>query len=188
MSIPSGTPFPQQPAVDMVDVNGVRVASATGTVVASVNSGSGTLTGTTSVPAAAGRAQFTNLAITLPGGATVPVDHTLKFSRSGLPDVISNVINIRPADAVAPPPASPTATRVAFVSVPSTVAESATLTGVQVRAESALGLVATGYTGTITLSVETVTYVSSTQRDITLRASAPGLTAAISPSIRVTLT
>lgn len=187
MSIPSGTIFPQQPVVDAVDANGVRVSSAVGTVLAQINTGTGTLQGTVALGLSAGRAQYTDLSIVLPGGAVVPVVHTLRFSRAGLPDIISGPITIRPADAVPPPPPSPTATQLVFTAVPATGTMGALLANVTVEARSTLNELATGYIGTITIALGTVVEISPTVRDVTLVVTAAGLTPATSSIIRVTV-
>ncbi len=81
-----GEPFARQPVIELRDdsdnlVNGVLVA-------ASVQSGAGTLSGTTSLATVSGKATFTDLAI---GGASGP--HTLRFSAQSL-SAISNSINV----------------------------------------------------------------------------------------------
>jgi hypothetical protein len=180
MAVQSGIPFPQQPAVDLVDVNGERVFGATGTVTAALASGVGTLSGTLTAAAAAGRATFVGLAVTVPPGSPDPSPHQIRFTSPGLPDVLSNVFDVVPAVTLVP-------TRLAFGSTPVAVNENAVMSSVQVRVETADGTLAPSYVGTITLSIFSVVYISGTERDVVLRATAPGLTTAFSTSIRVTL-
>lgn len=67
----SGVPFTTQPVVAILDANGNIVSNATTPVTATVASGSGTLTGTTTVNAVNGVATFTNLAIAGAGSTTI---------------------------------------------------------------------------------------------------------------------
>ncbi|NBS58684.1 MAG: LamG domain-containing protein [Betaproteobacteria bacterium] len=77
-----------QPVVELRDAAGLAVASGTGSVTASIGSGTaGTLTGTNPVTATAGRATFTNLALNGTGS------YTLVFSMSGASSVTSSAIS-----------------------------------------------------------------------------------------------
>jgi hypothetical protein len=91
-SAPNGTPFAQQPAVQLRDASGNAVSQNGVAVTAAIASGpagavlSGVKTVSTST---SGTAVFTNLAITgLPGS------YTLQFSSSGLTPVTSSVITV----------------------------------------------------------------------------------------------
>ena len=79
----TGVPFTTQPVVRVLDQAGLVVGTATTPVTAAVNTGTGTLSGTTTVNAAGGIARFTDLAIV--GGGP----HTLSFSAPGLASVLS---------------------------------------------------------------------------------------------------
>jgi hypothetical protein len=59
----SGMVFTTQPAVEVLDASGARATTATGTVTASIVSGTGSLLGTVTAPIASGVATFTNLKI-----------------------------------------------------------------------------------------------------------------------------
>ena len=77
-----------QPVVELRDAAGLAVASGTGSVTASIGSGTaGTLTGANPVTATAGRATFTNLALNGTGS------YTLVFSMSGASSVTSSAIS-----------------------------------------------------------------------------------------------
>jgi len=96
--------------VRIVDANGNTVTSSTVNVVVTIASGTGTLSGTTTVAAVAGVATFTNLAITGTAGA-----FTLTFTPTGLTPVTSasitlTVIASGGSAAPAPEPVTPTAT------------------------------------------------------------------------------
>ena len=79
------------------------------------------------------------------------------------------------------------AVALAFLSAPSAVNEDATLAAFQVEARTAAGARATDFADSISLSLQSVTYVSATVRDVVLRASAPGLPSVDSGTLRVTL-
>lgn len=101
----NGIAFTTQPTVEVEEASGVRVATATHTVTASVASGTGTLGGTTSVAAVAGVATFTNLAFVGTG------DATLAFSTTGLTAANSGTITVSPTyDALDISPATATVT------------------------------------------------------------------------------
>jgi len=78
-----------QPVVRVVDGSGNAIASFTSNVVAAIASGTGTLSGTTTVAAVAGVATFTNLVITGTAGA-----FTLRFTPSGLTAATSNALTV----------------------------------------------------------------------------------------------
>jgi hypothetical protein len=80
----SGSVLTQQPIIRITDSAGNTERSFTGNVVASIASGTGTLTGTTTVAAVSGFATFTNLGITGTAGA-----FTLTFTPTSLTAVTS---------------------------------------------------------------------------------------------------
>jgi len=85
----TGTAFSTQPVVKITDAGGNTITSSTANVVASIASGSGTLSGTTTVAAVNGVATFTNLKITGTG------NHTLAFTPAGgLTAATSNTLNV----------------------------------------------------------------------------------------------
>jgi hypothetical protein len=81
----NGSAFTTQPVVRVTDSGDNTVTSFTGNVVASIASGSGTLSGTTTVAAVAGVATFTNLVITGTAG-----NFTLTFTPTSLTAVTSS--------------------------------------------------------------------------------------------------
>ena len=90
----TGTAFGSQPAIELLDAAGLRIATATSSVVATIASGTaGTLGGTTTKAAVAGVATFTNLSVTGSGS------YTLAFS-SGTVSANSSaftITNVAPA-------------------------------------------------------------------------------------------
>ena len=84
----SGSTFDTYHVIRIVDVSGNTVTSSTVSVVASIASGTGTLSGTTTVAASSGIATFTNLLITTAG------DFTLRFTPTGLTAVTSSTLTI----------------------------------------------------------------------------------------------
>ena len=84
----TGSAFTTQPVVRVTDSGGNTITSFTGNVVASIASGSGTLSGTTTVAAVAGIATFTNLVITGAG------DHVLTFTPDTLTAVNSETLTV----------------------------------------------------------------------------------------------
>jgi len=91
-----GSAFTTQPVVRVTDSGGNTVTSFTGNVVASIASGTGTLSGTTTVAAVAGIATFTNLVITGTAGA-----FTLTFTPASLTGVTSNSLSFTAGSASA---------------------------------------------------------------------------------------
>ena len=84
----SGVPLAQQPALQVTDAAGNPVAAAGISVEATIASGGGTLSGTTTVTTnAEGRAVFTNLSIAGTAGT-----RTLSFAAAGLDPVVSSAI------------------------------------------------------------------------------------------------
>jgi hypothetical protein len=85
----TGTAFSTQPVVKITDAGGNTITSSTANVVASIASGAGTLSGTTTVAAVNGVATFTNLKITGTG------NHTLTFTAAGgLTAATSNTVTV----------------------------------------------------------------------------------------------
>lgn len=80
--------FTTQPVVEIRDALNVKVAGATNSVVASIASGTGVLSGTTTVAAVNGVATFTNLTITGPGATT------LAFASTGLTGATSGSFTV----------------------------------------------------------------------------------------------
>jgi len=76
---PSGSALGTQPVIRIIDAGGNTVTTSTANVVVSISSGTGTLSGTTTVSAVSGVATFTNLVITGTAGA-----YTLTFGADGL--------------------------------------------------------------------------------------------------------
>jgi Bacterial Ig-like domain (group 1)/Carboxypeptidase regulatory-like domain len=106
----SGTPFTQQPVIQVVDQNGNPTAQAGLTVTATVSSGpKGTVQGGTATTDGSGRAAFSGLAVTGAAGS-----YTLTFSASGVAGVTSAPFSIQAGGAA----------RLAFVTHPSTAARS----------------------------------------------------------------
>jgi hypothetical protein len=87
----SGVPLTTQPQIQLVDGSGNAVAQSGKTVIAAIQSGSATLSGTTSVATdGSGVAAFTNLTLSGSAGSQV----TLAFGATGLSGVASNTITI----------------------------------------------------------------------------------------------
>lgn len=94
-----GDAFTIQPSIEILDQAGNRCTGSTATVTVSKASGSGTLSGDTSVDAVAGVLTFADLEITGTGA------HTLAFASSGLAGVTSESFDVAasggiPADVV----------------------------------------------------------------------------------------
>ncbi|HET7248809.1 MAG TPA: hypothetical protein VFI79_03115 [Gemmatimonadales bacterium] len=109
------------------------------TMTIQANPGSGTLSGTTTVTAAAGVASFPTLSIDKAGSG-----YTLAASASGLTGATSNVFSILVG----------AASRLSFTVQPATTAAGATITpAVQAAATDAGGNPVTSFTGTVTLAI-----------------------------------
>ena len=105
-----GSTLTTQPVVRIVDSAGNTITSSTLKVVASIESGTGTLVGTTTVAAVNGVATFTNLAIT-----GTPGSFTLAFTPVGVSiPVTSEALTISTGAALAPTFGSPSATADGF--------------------------------------------------------------------------
>jgi hypothetical protein len=106
----SGTPFAQQPVIQVVDQNNNPTPQAGLSVTATISSGpSGTLQGATATTDGTGRAAFSGLAVTGAAGS-----YTLSFSAPGLAGVTSAPFSIQAGGAA----------RLAMVTAPSTLARS----------------------------------------------------------------
>jgi hypothetical protein len=90
----SGVPFPQQPVIEVRDADGNAAATAGLTIVASLSGGPfGSLSGATTVTTNdAGRAAFTNLAITGVLGGTFEL--IFREASGRLPQVVSDPISV----------------------------------------------------------------------------------------------
>jgi hypothetical protein len=94
----SGSILGTQPVIRIVDSSGNTVTTSAVNVVASISSGTGTLSGTTTVAASSGIATFTNLVLTGTVGA-----FTLTFTPTSLTSATSNSLTVTagPASKVA---------------------------------------------------------------------------------------
>ena len=106
----NGSSLTTQPIIRIVDSATSTITSSTLKVVASIQSGTGTLSGTTSVAAVNGVATFTNLAIT-----GTPGPFTLAFTPVGVSiPVTSNTFTVATGAALTPTFGSPTVTADGF--------------------------------------------------------------------------
>lgn len=87
----TGIPFSPQPVVEIRNAAGAKVTGSTAPVTVSLASGTGTLSGNTTVNAVAGVATFVDLMIVGTG------NHALKFTSPNLPDVTSSAFMVLPA-------------------------------------------------------------------------------------------
>jgi hypothetical protein len=92
----SGLALGTQPVIRIIDANGNTVTGSSVNVVASIASGTGTLSGTTTIAAVNGIATFTDLVITGTAG-----DYTLTFTPAGLTAVTSSALTITAGTATA---------------------------------------------------------------------------------------
>jgi hypothetical protein len=88
-SVQSGVAFPQQPAVRLLDQFSNPVGTSGVAVDVAIQTGGGTLSGTTQVNTVSGVATFSGLVISGAAGA-----HTLGFSSTGLTGVASTTITV----------------------------------------------------------------------------------------------
>jgi hypothetical protein len=112
----SGSVLGTQPVIRIVDSGGNTVTTSTVNVVASIASGTGTLSGTTTIAASSGIATFTDLVVTGTAGT-----FTLTFTPTSLTSTTSNSLTITagPASKVAITRASVgTQRRIAFTTQP----------------------------------------------------------------------
>jgi hypothetical protein len=190
-TVVSGFALAQQPVVELRDAAGIRMSAATNPVTAAINSGPGTLSGTTMVTPVNGLATFTDLTLSGAGSST------LQFTTPGANTLVSSAIAVT----VAPPTQlgitqQPTAVEAgAFFSPVITVDIRDALGGRVAGAVNPVTVsIATG-TGTL-LGTTTVNAVNGTATftdlkvsgsgNVTLAFAAAGLTGATSASFAVT--
>ena len=181
----SGSTLGIQPVIRIVDASGNTVTSSSVSVVASIASGTGTLSGTTTVTASSGIATFTNLVITGTAG-----NFTLTFTPTSLTPITSSslAITVGPATKVAITRASVgTSPGVAFTTQPqitiqdssgNTITSSTAVVTATVSAGGTLvgTLTATASSGVATFSTLGIRGFGGTAYTITYTTS--GLTAA----------
>jgi hypothetical protein len=189
----SGTPLSSQPVVQVRDASNNLVASSAAMVTASISSGSGALSGTTTITAVGGVATFTDLVITGTG------PHALQFASAGIQGVISSLFNVSAAPTqlgIAVQPSANAVGGVPFSQQPvinlrDAGNNSVLLAGVPVTAAIATGGGTLGGTLTVATNsngVAAFPNLSITGADgaRTLTFSAPNLTSATSNPINVT--
>ncbi|HXJ30432.1 MAG TPA: hypothetical protein VNG35_07320, partial [Gemmatimonadales bacterium] len=138
---PAGSAITPAIEVSAHDASNQLVPSFTGNVTIAIgtNPGGGTLSGTSTVAAAAGIASFSGLSINKSG-----TGYTLTATAPGLQSTSCGPFNIT----------SGTASQLAFTVQPSNVAAGSAITPqVEVTARDALGNVATGFAGTVTIAI-----------------------------------
>ena len=193
----SGLPLATQPVVQLQDASGNAVAEAGVSVSASLASGPGTLSGTTTVTTDAnGTATFSDLVIT----GTAGTNYTLTFAASGLTSAVSGNLTVTFGTAaqlaITTQPASgasglPLATQ-PVVQLQDASGNAVAEAGVSVSASLASGpgtlsgttTVTTDANGTATFSDLVITGTAGT--DYTLTFAASGLTSAVSGNLTVT--
>ena len=184
----NGSVLGTQPVVRLIDSGGNTVTSFTTRVVASISSGTGTLSGTTIVETSSGIATFTNLAITGTAGT-----FTLTFRAATLTDATSGNLTITPGAAakVAITRASVgTQRRTAFTTQPQITIQDASNNTITSSTAVVTATITSGYNPRSTIGTNTATAVSgvATFSDLgldgyggsnyTITYSADGLTAA----------
>jgi len=185
----NGATLATQPVVQVVDGSGNAIASFTSNVVAAIASGTGTLSGTTTVAAVAGVATFTNLVITGNAGA-----FTLRFTPTGFTAATSNTLTITAGAAskylVSSASTSPTAGSAVTISAQlsdasgnavSTAGKTVTWSKSNANGSFAIATSTTDAAGIATVSF-TVHTVSATSTTVTATSSTPTLTGT-SPTI-----
>lgn len=192
-----GQAFTTQPVVEVQDFAGNRIASATPPVTASRASGAGTLGGTATVTAVAGRATFANLAITGTGA------HTLAFaapSHAGATSASFTVASATTPVTLALSPTTTSSSSVAGSATPAAQSVTVTLGGTNgattawtaaiVGGASAapwISLTASSGTGSGTLSfTRSAAALSAQTYTATIRVTAGGLTQDITDTYTVT--
>lgn len=112
-TVTAGTVFPTQPVIYLRDQFGNKVTTDNSTqVTASINSGSGSLSGTLTQTASGGEVAFSGLK------ATIADTVTLKFESSGLSTVASNGVVVLPT----------VASDLSFIQQPNNTAQNSTIT------------------------------------------------------------
>ncbi len=140
---PAGVPITPPVQVAARDARGHVATSFTGvvTIALAANPGGATLTGTTAVTAVAGIATFANLRLDQVGSG-----YSFSASAPGLPPLTSTTFSV----------SAGTATQLEFTVQPTNVVAGAAIApAVQVTARDALGNVATGFAGAVTLDLAT---------------------------------
>lgn len=160
----AGTAISPAVQVTALDAGGNIATGFTGTVTMAfgTNPAGGTLSGTKAVSAVAGVASFSNLSVNLSASG-----YTLAASASGLTGAASTAFTVTPGKA----------TGLAFSVQPSSALAGATMApAVQVTALDAFGNTATGFTGTVTVSISAGTGAAGATLGGTLsQAAAAGL-------------
>lgn len=135
----NGSAFSTQPELKIVDSSGNLVtSSAVGSVTAVLQSGTGTLIGTTSATVTNGVATFTNLGVS---GASASV--TVSFLAPGLSSVTSSALSV-----------SASATKLVLTTAPAGVVSGVAFTTQPVvSVEDASSVLVSGYVGTVTASL-----------------------------------
>ena len=193
----SGVAFAQQPQVQLRDAVGNAVTLGGVSVTVAIATGSGTLSGTTTVTTnASGVAIFTDLAITGAIG-----NQTLIFSSAGYTSVISSVLALAPGTAtqvtINTQPSATAASGVAFALQPvlqvrDAAGNAVSVAGFTVTAviASGVGGVLGGATSVVTSALGVATFaglsITGTPGSFTLGFSVPSLTGATSNTIALT--
>ncbi len=190
-TVVSGFPLSQQPVIELRDAAGIRMTSATNPVTAAINSGPGTLSGTTTMTPVNGLVTFTDLTLSGAGSST------LQFTTPGANTLVSSSIAVTVAPATQLGiTQQPTAVEAGgFFSPVITVEVRDALGGRVAGAANPVTVTIASGTGTL-LGTTTVNAVSGTATftDLkvsgsgahTLSFSAAGLTGATSSSFTVT--
>jgi hypothetical protein len=143
----SGSVLGTQPVIRIVDSGGNTVTTSTVNVVASIASGTGTLSGTTTVAASSGIATFTDLVVTGTAGA-----FTLTFAPTSLTAATSNSLTITagPAFKVAITRASVgTQRRTAFTTQPQIIIRDASNNTVTASTDVVTATITSGVGGSL---------------------------------------
>ena len=154
----NGSVLGTQPVVRLIDSGGNTVTSFTTRVVASISSGTGTLSGTTIVETSSGIATFTNLTITGTAGT-----FTLTFRAATLTDATSDNLTITPGTAakVAITRASVgTQRRTAFTTQPQITIQDASNNTITSSTAVVTATITSGYNPRSTIGTNTATAVS----------------------------
>ncbi|MEP7001494.1 MAG: Ig-like domain-containing protein, partial [bacterium] len=141
----TGLAFATQPVVDILDASNVRVPFATNVVTASLSTGTGVLSGHTSVAAVDGRVSFSDLSIAGTGA------YALSFASPALPAIASAsfVVTTLPCGQ------QQGATQLVMTSQPSTMVSGTSTGNFTVEARDANGNLDTHFNSTATISIAT---------------------------------
>ena len=143
----SGVAFAQQPVVKIADPGNLVVATSSANVTAAIATGTGVLSGTTTVAAVNGVATFTNLVVTGTPGAV-----TLSFTSGGVSSINSTSMNLTQqpvALAITTQPSATAASGVPLVTQPVVAIRDAGNATVQGSTLAVVASLASG-TGTLT--------------------------------------